>query len=301
MKSINYLLMGMLLFSATLGFSQTNSEFSIQEFPNLSYVEGGDSLQQLNLLIPQKESPVPLFIWIGGGAWSFVDRHMEMDFARQMCKRGIAVASVGHRLSAAVWKDPQKNTGVKHPTHIEDLAQAFVWLYEQAETYGYSQNAIFIGGFSSGAHLAALLTMDASYLNELGSSPENIKGVIPIGGAFDIAHYREYLLNSAQPNLATEHVDAVFGNTEEAHAHASPSTYLDQLNTPMLLISDNSLYAYTKVFEEQLKEAEYTDCDILHISRYGHGALWKHLSFDENSEYREIMVNFIKKRALEDS
>lgn len=293
---IFYSLIGLLfcVYSSCSGQSFTDTAY--KEFKNLSYLEGGSELQQLNLLIPEGAGPHPLFIWIGGGAWSFVDRHVEMDFARQLAKQGIAVASVGHRLSPAVWQDPPKTTGISHPAHIRDIAQAFVWLHENAATYGYDKESIFIGGFSSGAHLAALLTMDGRYLENLGSSQEHIKGVIPIGGAFDIMHYREYLANSGQPHLAEQHVDAVFGATKEAHIDASPSTYIEHLKTPMLLISDNSLYAYTKVFEEQLKEAEYTDCDIIHISRYGHGPLWKHLSFDEKSEYRDIMVNFIKRR-----
>ena len=290
------MLAGLLFCFYGISLAQSPVDTAYKEFKNLPYLENGSELQQLNLLVPEREGAKPLFIWIGGGAWSFVDRHIEMDFARQLARQGIAVASVGHRLSPAIWQDPPKTTGISHPAHIEDIAQAFVWLYEHASTYGYDESSIFIGGFSSGAHLAALLTMDGRYLEKLGSSKDYIKGVIPIGGAFDIRHYREFLANSGQPHLAEEHVDAVFGATEEAHIDASPSTYIEHLATPMLLISDNSLYAYTKVFEEQLKEAEYTDCDIVHISRYGHGPLWKHLSFDEKSEYRDLMINFIMKR-----
>ena len=297
MKRLSFLLLA--LTAACSLFAQ--SPYQFKELTDLPYMEEASEVQQLNLLIPENSESAPLFIWIGGGAWSFVDRHQEMDFARQMAKQGIAVASVGHRLSAAVWADSTQTTGVQHPAHIEDIARAFVWLYEQADTYGYDKEQMFIGGFSSGAHLAALLSMDGKYLEALGNTKDNIRGVIPVGGAYDILHYREFLFNSAKSHLAEQHVDVVFGATEEAQVDASPATYLDQLKTPMLLISDNNLYPYTKVFEDMLKEAKYEDVDILHISRYGHGPLWKHLSHDEDSEYRDIMVNFIKRRRAGES
>ncbi len=98
----------------------TFAQTEIIELKNLAYTESidlpQDSLQQLNLVVPQSDKP-PLLIWIGGGAWSYGDRNLEMDIARQFAHEGIAVAAVGHRLSPAIWKNPSLISGIQHPAH----------------------------------------------------------------------------------------------------------------------------------------------------------------------------------------
>jgi len=80
-------------------------DFEFSKFTNISYAQTigdeRDSLQMLNLLVPDTQKSAPLLLWIGGGAWSYVDRNMEMNFAENLAAQGIAVASVGHRLSPA--------------------------------------------------------------------------------------------------------------------------------------------------------------------------------------------------------
>ena len=117
-----------------------------------------------------------------------------MALCRKMAKQGIAVASVGHRLSPALLWEPKREEGIKHPEHVKDVAEAFRWIYDNAEKYNYSKDNIFVGGFSSGAHLSALLSMDERYLKEYGLTKDHIKAIIPVGGGYDIPHYREDLL-----------------------------------------------------------------------------------------------------------
>jgi len=253
-----------------------------------------DSLQRLNLALPEGETKTPLLVWIGGGAWSFVDRHKEMDLAQQFAAKGIAVASVGHRLSAAIWADSSRTEGVKHPIHIQDLAAAFKWLYDHAEEYHWDKEQIFVGGFSSGAHLAALLSLDERYLAAHGLSRENIKGVIPVAGTYDVSHYHAAFANSeTRSELADTHVKAVFGDTEDDFAAASPTSYLETMSVPMLLISENNTYNYTRVLEEALKEGRFKDYEVIHVREFGHRDLWENLSFEADSPYRQAMLDFI--------
>ena len=221
-------------------------ESNYKEVLNLSYLPEHeievDSLQQLNLVLPVNIQQPPLLLWIGGGAWSFVNRHMEMDLARKLAQRGVAVAATGHRLSSGAFSEAGRAWGVQHPAHIEDIAVAFKWLVDHAEQYGYDAERIFVGGFSSGAHLAALLAMDRKYLDKHGLTPQHIKGIIPIGGTYDINHYYSVFRdheNPARRPLAQSHVMDVFGSDTTAFAGASPVTYLSELNTPMLLISES--------------------------------------------------------------
>ena len=278
--------------------------FDYKEILNLSYLSPKevvvDSLQRLNLVLPTGVKNPPLLIWIGGGAWSFVDRHVEMKFARKMAREGIAVASVGHQLSKGSFSSKAKEDGIKHPAHIKDVAAAFKWLLDHAQQYGYDQNNIFVSGFSSGGHLAALLGMDKTYLTAHGLGFEHVKGIIPVAGAYDINHYYSVFLNHNDPEvqkMANTHVKDVFGDTEEDFRAASPTTYLDNLELPMLLISEGGLFNYTKVFEEKIWASQYRKCQIFHVLNLDHAGLWNDISNTEDSQTRKVMVDFVKRQA----
>ena len=278
--------------------------FSYTEHLNVSYLEPDevkvDSLQKLNLVLPKGVEKPPLLIWIGGGAWSYVNRHVEMNLARKFAREGIAVASIGHRLSRGLFSSQPHPTGVKHPEHVKDLAAAFKWLYDHAETYGYNPNNLFVGGFSSGAHLSALLATDKRYLAAHGLSLKHIKAILPIAGAYDINHYYHHFAEHEQENvreMADTHVKDVFGDSEEDFIDASPSNYLENLSIPMLLVSDNGLFFYTKVFEEQLRNTEYRNCQIVHVFDFNHSELWKDISNAPNSQTRNIMLDFIRRHS----
>ena len=139
--------------------------------------------------------------------------------------------------------------------------------------------------------------MDEQYLTEVGLSTDVLKGVIPVAGAYDIVDYYHVFLNSeskASNAMADTHVKAVFGETEADMQAASPMTYIDRLSTPMLLISESDLYNYTELFEDKLREAEFDDWSVLHVRELGHSGLWKDLSYNTQSAYRDFIIGFIK-------
>ncbi|MGB1242989.1 MAG: alpha/beta hydrolase fold domain-containing protein [Chitinophagales bacterium] len=295
MKNSFYFLCILLLLGNTV-FSQPTSLDEIKEVNDILYVDAdlveNDSLQRLNLVLPAQVDSFPLLVWIGGGAWSYVNRNMEMNIANRFAEEGIAVASVGHRLSSAVWKDSTLNKGIQHPKHIEDVAAAFAWLYEHASDYGYDTSKIFLGGFSSGGHLAALLSMDEQYLEKWDLSLDKIQGVIPISGTYDVSNYHEVFLKGSKSELADLHVKAVFGDTEAGFEVASPTSYVEEMSVPMLLISENNTFKYAAIFEDKIRETDFRDFQALHIHKIGHGTLWKNLA-EEQSVYRSFIVDFI--------
>ena len=264
-----------------------------REILNLPYSDATeDTLRQLNLVLPDINiADAPLLLWIGGGAWAKVDRHQEMNIAHRLAESGIAVASVGHRLSPALISEPIRKEGVEHPAHIQDIAQSFRWLYDHGTEYGYQTDQIFVGGFSSGAQLSALLALDQQYLSAQGLELGSIGGVIAVGGAYDLVHYRDFLVE-ANPDFLQNHIEAVFGKSEEALIAASPSTHLANLQAPMLIISDQNTYRYNPVFEDQLKAQDNTQFDVLHVGALSHADLWRHLA-KPRSMYRDAVVGFI--------
>ncbi len=279
----------------------TQNDYEIQEIKDIAYLPDQDiqvdSLQRINLLIPKEIKSPPLFMWIGGGAWSFVSRNIEMDLARQFAKRGIAVATVGHRLSKGSFRTNSRKNGVIHPAHIEDVAAAFNYLYQHSEKYGFDGQSIIVGGFSSGAHLAALLAMDQKYLARYKLKTDQIKAIIPVGGTYDINHYYDQFKNNTDQQtqrLAETHVMDVFGQDISLFSDASPVSYLESMKVPMLLISDNALRVYTDEFEKRLSESAYKQYQVHHVLDLNHQELWRDLSFEQESATRRLMIDYIK-------
>ncbi len=267
------------------------------EYLNLKYYQGPDhdSLNHfLNLLIPDQVTDPPILVWIGGGAWSKVNRHVEMDLAGKFAAEGIAVATIGHRLSTPTWSDSTLTPGVKHPQHIIDVARAVKFLSDNAEKYGFSSQQVFVGGFSSGAQLAALLAMNDEYIKQQGLPEDLIKGVIPVSGTFDIPHYHQILEEGLGADFANRHIESVFGLSPQAIIDASPTSFLQGFDTPMLLISDRDMLRYHLFFEEKLREADIRNVQAINLLNYGHGDLWRHLSHEETSRYRDTITHFIK-------
>lgn len=293
------------LFFLILGFQQSpdapliaevKKNYELKEINNISYYPEksplNSDLTQLNLIIPEGAKNPPVFIWVGGGAWAYVNRNQEMDLCRHLAKQGVLLVSVGHRLSPALLYDPKRTEGIQHPEHVKDLAQAFRWVYDHAEEYGYSEKNIFVGGFSSGAHLAALLASDPRYLEHQKLSTKNIKAIIPIGGGYDIVHYKESQFKE-DPSMIERHINPVFGTTEAAYIDASPTNYLDHFDTPMLMVSESETYEYSVIFEQALKEKGIGNYQVLNCHSETHASLWKKLSWEENNIHRDFVVAYI--------
>lgn len=297
------LVAGLGLFTSMIISQETTSNppIELEEINNIAYYpEGSDlnsELTQLNLILPKGVENPPMFFWLGGGAWAYVNRHQEMELCRKLAKQGIAVVSVGHRLSPALLSERgRREEGIQHPEHIKDVAQAFKWVYDHANQYGYSNENIFVGGYSCGAHLATLLAADQSYLKVHNLSAQNIKGIIPVAGGYDIPHYKSILVD-ADPAYLDNHIKPVFGETEEDWINASPTNYLENFNTSTLLISEGDTYQYSVVFEKALSEKGFKDFQVLNFHNETHNTLWTRLSKDEENPYRNFIADFIKSKS----
>ena len=277
--------------------AQATTTYPLVEHNNIQYYSTpspDSSLTQLNLILPEGVENPPVLIWIGQGAWAYVNKDVEMNICRQIAKTGIAVVSVQHRLSPALLGEKKRYEGIKHPQHIIDVSHAFAWVYHNAEKYGYDQQNIFVGGFSSGAHLSALLAMDNRYLKARGLSNKMIKAIIPVGGGFDIPDYKKQLI-AEDPNYEQNHINVVFGETEEEQIDASPVTYIDSLITPILLISEGDTYTYNRGFESLLVEKHMPNIEVLNLHDYTHAGLWREMGGEKPSLCRDYIVGYIKR------
>lgn len=235
--------------------------------------EHDDDKHRLDLYLPQSSGQVPLLLWIHGGAWAVGSRKQEAEMARRLAERGIAVAAMSYRLSPAEWIRPEQDQGVEHPAHIRDVVRALDWALSNAQRYGYSSERVFVGGYSAGAHLSALLAVDERYLHEAGLGFEDLAGVVPVAGAYDMEAYYQTQIEELGPERARSHLFQVFGDKPGILSEVSPTEYLGSSSLPMLVVSETDTFDYTVLFENLARRIDNEDVRFLHVRNRDHRSL----------------------------
>lgn len=87
--------------------------------------------------------------------------------------------SINYRLSPFPYEldNPDR---VLFPTHNIDVTDAIKWVTDNIDTYGGDVNNIALLGHSAGAHLVALTGTNPSFLNAVGLSFSDIRGIAAI-------------------------------------------------------------------------------------------------------------------------
>jgi len=120
--------------------------------------------------------------------------------------KGILFITPNYRLSPKVM----------HPAHVEDCAAALAWAFSHANKLGGDKNRIFLSGHSAGAHLAALLATNWTYLQKYNINPGDLAGAIPVDTAsFD-------LLSNNHEKLVKRFIKQAFGSDQQVLKEASP-------------------------------------------------------------------------------
>ena len=103
----------------------------------IPYIENGHPNQVLDIYLPEKPSdkPLPLMIWIHGGAW-MGGTYSSPPPVLYLVNKGFAVASVEHRFSQhAIW-----------PAQSYDCKAAVRFLREYALKFNFDHYHFGVGG-----------------------------------------------------------------------------------------------------------------------------------------------------------
>ncbi|HVA63979.1 MAG TPA: alpha/beta hydrolase [Terriglobales bacterium] len=179
----------------------------VQHLPGLAY--GSDPRQELDLFLPEKHGP-RLFVFIHGGGWRGGDKSHYHALGELLAGFGYAVALPNHRLA------PEH----PYPAAIEDVAAAIACVLRYAPESGIRTEGMYLGGHSSGAHLAALLAVHPRYRPE-----GEVAGVICISGVYELSAYA----------AAEDYLGPVFGDDPGVWADASPLRHLHPGVPPFFL------------------------------------------------------------------
>src|SRR3990167_7008007 len=122
---------------------------------------------------------LPVIIFFFGGGWHHGDKAAYHYVGRALARAGFITVVPNYRLYPEV----------RFPDFLTDAALAVRWVADHIASYGGDPNQIYLIGYSSGAHIASLLTTDKRYLAQIGAQPP--RGMIGISGPYDFRLYNQ--------------------------------------------------------------------------------------------------------------
>jgi acetyl esterase/lipase len=131
--------------------------------------------QKLDIYLPEAStSKHPVIVFLHGGRWTIGDKS-QYQFV------GMTMANLGY---IVVIPDTRLYPEIKFPTFVEDTAKSIAWVHNNIAKYGASSD-LFVTGHSSGAHMAALVVADESYLAAFDLPVSVITAFAGMSGPYD--------------------------------------------------------------------------------------------------------------------
>jgi len=174
---------------------------------------GPAEIERLDIYRTERDA-APVFVFIHGGAWRS-GRSKEFATPAEM----FLAARAHYVVPDFAWV---QDVGGSLMVLADQVRRAIAWVYDNAARLGIDPNQIYIGGQSSGGHLAAVaLTTD--WARDFGLPVDLIKGGMCISGMYDLEPVRL----SARSNYVK------FDQTTVATL--SPIRHLDRLHAPVII------------------------------------------------------------------
>jgi len=150
-----------------------------------SIAYAGGSRHTLDVCRPVDAVTAPVIVFFYGGAWRSGHKGLYRYVAKALARRGYV----------AVVPDYRVYPEARYPEFIEDGALAVRWVKDNVSRFGGDPKKIFLQGHSAGAHIAAMLAIDARWLQQVGLTPgRDIAGLIGISGPYDYLPLRDEVL-----------------------------------------------------------------------------------------------------------
>ena len=182
--------------------------------PPLRCAYGSAEIEGLDIFRTNAAVPAPIFVFIHGGAW-------RAGLAKTYAAPAEMFISAGAHYVVPDFAWVQDCGGSLLPM-ADQVRRAIAWVCRNAASFGGDPTRIYVGGHSSGAHLAACaLTTDWQRAFDL--PPDIIKGGMCSSGMYDLAPVR------------LSHRSSYVAFTDEMVEALSPMRHLDRLRAPLIV------------------------------------------------------------------
>ena len=267
--------------SLTLSFAQPGtkpppgrSSFppGVKALKDLEYGKAGGQPLRLDLYLPEKgDPPLPLIIWIHGGAWMAGSKDSPSP-ALRFTANGYAVAQVGYRLSQTA----------RFPAQIHDCKAAVRWLRANAAKYKLDPNKFIAWGGSAGGHLVALLGTSGGVAELEGNDNDlkessRVQAVVDWFGPTDFLHIGDAASDqrhNAPDSPESKLIGGALLENKDKAAKASPITYVSKAAPPFLIMHgdrDRTVpFNQSELLYAALKKAG-VDATLVPMKGAGHG------------------------------
>jgi acetyl esterase/lipase len=154
--------------------------FRIQLTQSVAYAER--SRHRLDVCRPRHVTAAPVIIFFYGGAWRSGYKELYRYVAKALARRGYVAVVPDYRIYPEVC----------YPEFLDDGALVVRWVKDNIAQFGGDSNKVFLKGHSAGAHIAAMLSIDARWLAKVGLDPRrDVAGLIGIAGPYDLMPLRD--------------------------------------------------------------------------------------------------------------
>jgi acetyl esterase/lipase len=266
------------------GFRRITAPGDAPRLPNsvrgefdIDYGGAENAHQKLDLLLPKElasEAPLPVIVYLHGGAWRGGGKRDGIAFLVQSVATGnYAGVAIDYRLSnEAIW-----------PAQIHDCKAAVRWLRAHAKKYHLDPHRIGVLGVSAGGHLAAMLGTSGNVDRLEGKVGGNLDESSRVDCVVDQYGPTELLAMSEFPS-DIEHdapdspesrlLGGPVQSRKDAARGASPITYVSADDPPFLLIhgTEDPLVPFdqSERFLAALEE-EGVEARLIQVQGGGHG------------------------------
>ncbi len=149
----------------------------------------GAELKMWLYLPADKREKTPLFVFIQGSGWTAPNIHAKNYLFALLASNGIAVATVTHR---------DRRLGHPLPAALCDVKTAIRYLRKNAERFNIDTENIFVGGSSSGGHLALMCGYTADNAEyklsyEYSEFSDKVNGIVAACAPTEMLSFAQYV------------------------------------------------------------------------------------------------------------
>jgi acetyl esterase/lipase len=192
---------------------------------------GGQRLRLDAYLPGEKGALRPVVVFVHGGGWRSGDKTAfapgEQSFAPsaiRLVQHGFAVFSVDYRLAPMG----------RYPAAVDDIATAVRWISTQAGRFAVDPSRLGLFGASAGGNLAALAATRGQGRLDTGG---RVRVVVSWSGPMDLTLFDAELGGASQHPFVEEYIGCAPTACPALYRAASPVTYVDRSDPPMLLVN----------------------------------------------------------------